>query len=219
MTPWEFRVSAYTLLASFFLRVSSRQVNVTIDDEFGDDITGAKPVYSPDTGLWTQGSTCTGCGVRSIAYPQGEVQASQAFHGTWHDATYLSGYGSPCAVTLTFNGTAVVVFNLIANAGVEQTNTNTSVDFFLDGALAGSYLHEPDSEGPSVLYNVPVFSKSGLPHQPHTLVMQADTTTFSLILFDHAIYTVDDGSDVNDDHVDHVEWPKWHPNELDEYFK
>jgi hypothetical protein len=58
--------------------VSATQVNVTVDDTDGDDVTGVLPVYQPSD-KWAQGP-CGGCGVQL-------VDPKQAFKGTWHDAT------------------------------------------------------------------------------------------------------------------------------------
>jgi hypothetical protein len=52
---------AYVLL--IFNHVGSAAalaINRTIDDQFGDSVTGAVPIYSPGN-VWTQGNVCTGC--------------------------------------------------------------------------------------------------------------------------------------------------------------
>ena len=69
-------------------------VNRTIDDYFGDPITGTFPIYSP-ANLWQQGNGCTGC----IVQPD----VSKAFDGTWHDSTFLVG-GATRTVSVTFTG-------------------------------------------------------------------------------------------------------------------
>lgn len=55
-------------------------MNITIDDELGDPLTGQKISYLPD-GAWQQGNNCELC----TAKP---APASDAFDGTWHDATF-----------------------------------------------------------------------------------------------------------------------------------
>ena len=71
--------------------------NVTIDDEYGDFQTGVKPTYLEVGGCgWKQGSKCTDC----FAQPD----ASQAFNGTWHDATYHEEDGNYCGINLEFTG-------------------------------------------------------------------------------------------------------------------
>ena len=69
-------------------------VNRTIDDHFGDQITGALPIYSP-ANLWQQGNGCTGCLF--------QADVSKAFDGTWHDSTFLVG-GATRTVSVTFTG-------------------------------------------------------------------------------------------------------------------
>jgi len=69
-------------------------VNRTIDDYFGDPITGIFPVYSPSSS-WQQGNGCAGCTVRP--------NSSMAFDGTWHDTTYYVGNSSR-SVSVTFTG-------------------------------------------------------------------------------------------------------------------
>ena len=69
-------------------------VNQTIDDYFGDPITGTFPIYSP-ANLWQQGNGCTTCVVRP--------DVSIPFDGTWHDSTYFVGNGTR-SVSVTFTG-------------------------------------------------------------------------------------------------------------------
>ena len=61
-------------------------VNRTIDDFYGDSVTGALPVYSPSDG-WTSGNTCVGCRFNSSI-----ADVNKTFDKTWHDATYLPSH-------------------------------------------------------------------------------------------------------------------------------
>lgn len=71
-------------------------VNRTIDDQFGDPITGIMPVYSPEAN-WQQGATCGGCWAQPSKY--------MTFDGTWHDSTYfVTSGGPPHSITIPFNG-------------------------------------------------------------------------------------------------------------------
>jgi hypothetical protein len=70
-------------------------VNRTIDDQFGDPITGTYPTYSPAED-WRPGANCSDCSVRP--------DVTKAFDGTWHDSTYYPG-DAPRTVTVTFSGT------------------------------------------------------------------------------------------------------------------
>ena len=69
-------------------------VNRTIDDQFGDPITGTYPTYSPADG-WQPGAGCSVCAVRPDVF--------KAFDGTWRDTTYHPG-DAPRTVTVTFSG-------------------------------------------------------------------------------------------------------------------
>ncbi|KAI8980570.1 hypothetical protein BD414DRAFT_549915 [Trametes punicea] len=133
----------------------ARAVNRTIDDELGDSVTGLKPVYSPATS-WHQGASCTTCNIRP-----GLVNTARVFGGTWHDSTAYPG-DAPHTVSLTFEGTAVYVFNLVANA-VPRTATLANLTFCLDGEPVGEFVHVPDGTS-DVLYNVLVYANASLPN-------------------------------------------------------
>lgn len=64
------------------------------------------------------------------------------------------------------------------------------MSFILDGDLAGTYQHDPDSKEDQYLYNIVVFNRRNLSNTKHTLVMIAEQgTKDSLLLFDWAMYT------------------------------
>ncbi|OSD04809.1 hypothetical protein PYCCODRAFT_1433148 [Trametes coccinea BRFM310] len=158
-------------------------VNRTIDDQRGDSVTGAKPSWAPDNG-WAQGQICGTCGINSAL-----VDIDKVHDGTWLDSTYRPGQPDS-VITASFAGTAVYVFNLIANSyGAIGTQTNLS--FSIDGTYMGQYVHLPDPSS-TILYNVCVFSTSTLPNQTHTLEMRATGPNGSLILFDYIVYTFDE---------------------------
>ncbi|TBU26827.1 hypothetical protein BD311DRAFT_416267 [Dichomitus squalens] len=150
----------------------------TIDDQDGDSVTGLIPSYS---GAWNLGPQCTGCRV--------QPDPSQAFSGTWHDATAHAGEEIR-TMTAQFNGTAVYVYGILAPP-IQYITTLTNVTFLLDGALVGSYSNDPTST--DYQYNVLMYSNENLPNEEHTIVLQ-DTgdTNPSLILFDHIVYTFTD---------------------------
>ncbi|KAI0652612.1 hypothetical protein C8Q79DRAFT_938586 [Trametes meyenii] len=158
-------------------------VNRTIDDAWGDSITGASPVYFPDGGF-AQGSVCRTCNISPKL-----VDISKVFDGTWHDTTHHSGDATQ-VITATFTGTAVYVFNIIANT-VPFTTTLTNLTFTLDGELVGHYVHSPDSSS-DILYNVLVYSNASLMNTQHTIEMRPTGPFSSLILFDYIAYTVDE---------------------------
>ncbi|KAI0800516.1 hypothetical protein C8Q74DRAFT_421266 [Fomes fomentarius] len=123
------RISLATIL--FFLTgCHALSMNRTIDDEYGDSVTGLVPQYSPP-GAWHQGSTCGGCFVH--------LDPSQVLNGTWHDATHNAGQPEPRSITMRFNGTAVYVYNVLANQ-VSFADTLTNLTFALDGHQVGTSL-------------------------------------------------------------------------------
>ena len=70
--------------------------NITIDDQLGDGVTGQQVSYSPETGAWAQGATCTGCALK----PDPDL----TFDNTWHDSTYKGQSPGPFSFSLFFNG-------------------------------------------------------------------------------------------------------------------
>ena len=87
----------YTVSFLFSLLSLSSAIpqNVTIDDQFGDEQTGALPSYSP-VGAWSQGADCAGCLIKP--------DQRQAFRETWHDATHTPGDAEPRVASVLFNG-------------------------------------------------------------------------------------------------------------------
>ncbi|KAJ7464455.1 hypothetical protein FB451DRAFT_439302 [Mycena latifolia] len=156
----------------------------TIDDTEGDSQTGAKPTYSPATSF-SANSDCDNCVVHA--------DPAQAFDGTWHDSSQFSGQ-PPVSVTLTFTGTGIDVFCILANT-LPNTVTRTDLVFLLDGASQQPYSHLPDSTTSDYAYNQRVLSVSGLAQASHQLVISTNAPSGSgtLFLFDYARYTFDNG--------------------------
>ena len=78
-------------------------INVTIGDKYGDSMTGAVPIYNQNSGFgWIQGADCNGCSGAAKPDP------SQAFNGTWHDATWEPKDGSPRTIQVSFEGQFVI---------------------------------------------------------------------------------------------------------------
>ncbi|KAJ7117458.1 hypothetical protein C8R44DRAFT_790759 [Mycena epipterygia] len=155
--------------------------NRTIDDTRGDSETGLLPVYSP-VANFSLNSNCSTCSIK--------LDPAQVFDGTWHDSSQLRD-GPPVSITLSFNGTAIYVFCVLANA-VEHTVTTSDFLFTLDGSARDTFTHEPSSS-PDFIYQANVFSATGLKQGPHQVVLTTDNAAGSLLLFDFAIYTFDDG--------------------------
>ncbi|KAI0751142.1 hypothetical protein C8Q80DRAFT_554988 [Daedaleopsis nitida] len=164
--------------------VAPLSVNRTIDDETGDCITGAMPVYSPQ-GSWAQGSTCRTCGVSSTF-----VNTSEVFDGTWHDTTYHPD-DADRIILMTFTGHAVYIFHLLAF--VPGITTFTDLRFYLDDQPVGQFIHEfsPTLNGNAIQYHVPVYVNTTLTNAPHTLLIRATGQTASLVLFDQVVYSIE----------------------------
>ncbi|KAI0756224.1 hypothetical protein C8Q80DRAFT_16147 [Daedaleopsis nitida] len=170
-------------------------VNRTIDDTMGDIVTGFHPIYKPPNN-WVEGSSCTGCG----AFKSVSKNLTNVKDATWHDATYRSpgvNATGPLDIVLDFTGTAVYVYHIVINAidGLPQVTTLTNLSFIIDGDLVGQYINTPlGDRNFTVAYQVPVYVNTTLPNGPHSLVVRADGTNNSLVLFDYAQYTIDDPS-------------------------
>ena len=159
-------------------------MNYTIDDEIGAPITGIKPEYSaPSSIIWNQGSTCHTCSI--------QLNTSRTFDGTWHDITVGHGDSQPANITIRFKGTAVYVFNVLANNVTSSPSslTPTNITFTLDGQMVGTYNHIPTAST-EFQYNVPVYKNTTLENVGHELVIRTAGPDAVLILFDYVIYTV-----------------------------
>ncbi|EED77922.1 predicted protein [Postia placenta Mad-698-R] len=164
----------------FLPRFLASQTIRTIDDHYGDSVTGVVPVYG---NVWNYGPTCPGCMVQ----PNPEL----VFDRSWHDATAHPGDPEPHDVTLTFTGTAIWVFCPMPGYISEWVTTFVNISFALDGKADGTYTSP--GTGPDILYNITVYSKMGLPNTQHTLVItpQYDVNP-SYIAFDYAMYMYED---------------------------
>ena len=89
----------------YWLIISAATTNRTIDDTYGDSVTGALVKY---TSNWNAGPACTGCAI--------QPNKTYAFGGTWHDTTSNNpNTTSPHSATFTFNGTLLPFWRIIRN--------------------------------------------------------------------------------------------------------
>ncbi|KDQ64448.1 hypothetical protein JAAARDRAFT_28078 [Jaapia argillacea MUCL 33604] len=153
------------------------QTNRTIDDQFGDQVTALVPVYSPAT-AWKQGANCTDCLVNPLV--------SQAFKGTWHQGLHTAGDVESTVVTVSFRGTAVYAYCVLANT-ISYSNTPTNLNFRLNNTIVGTFVHTPDAST-TFIYNVPVYVNTSIPNGLHTFEIEATGNT-SLVMFDYLTYT------------------------------
>ncbi|KAJ7684402.1 hypothetical protein DFH06DRAFT_1027286 [Mycena polygramma] len=157
--------------------------NRTIDDEFGDSVTGVLPSYSP---FWKQGASCGG---NCSLHPDPAL----AFNHTWHDSSQFPASQAE-SVSLDFVGTAVWVFCIVPPL-LPNNITRYNLSFNLDsGAHLGRFVYSPT--GGEFLYNVPVVSLPSLPNASHSLLISTDDSiSGSVFLFDYAVYTSVEGKD------------------------
>ncbi|KAJ6457075.1 hypothetical protein C8R47DRAFT_174881 [Mycena vitilis] len=158
--------------------------NRTIDDQFGDSVTGVIPSYNPAL-FWKPGASC---GSNCSLHPDPAV----AFKHTWHDSSQFPA-SEPVSVSLDFVGTAVWVFCIVPPLLHNDTITRYNLSFSLDnGAHIGRFGYSPT--GGEFLYNVPVVSLPSLPNATHNLFVSTDdSVSGSVLLFDYAIYTSVEG--------------------------
>ncbi|KAJ7625524.1 hypothetical protein FB45DRAFT_921658 [Roridomyces roridus] len=155
--------------------------NRTIDDTYGDPITGFMPFYAPAS-QWNP-TNCTGCFV--------QPDPSQLFNGTRHDTTSNDGTSS---LTLQFTGTAIYLFCVVPNTipnTSPPTITRYDLQFTLDNAVVGTYVH-PSDGSLDFQYKVPVLSVQNLTNTSHLLLAETQSQG-SFFMFDFAMYTFDDG--------------------------
>ncbi|KAI5117134.1 hypothetical protein M0805_008253 [Coniferiporia weirii] len=182
--PWGMHLNALYLVVLLFVYLELSRgvlVNRTVDDQFGDSVTGVPPTYEgPSMDGWTQGSTCGTCKAQPDPY--------LAFQGTWHDSTWGPGDRSENMVNVFFNGSAVYVFIILAN-NVPNVTSLTSLSFSLDGEVVGTFVHSPTSSETDYEYNVAAYTNENLGNTLHKLTMQTTGDVPILFLFDYLIYS------------------------------
>ena len=151
----------------------------TIDDQTGDSVTGAVPLYAP-ADSWKAGPQC----LNDSSCPQSQLDPSQCFSQTWHVSTSGS---SPRSVTAPFSGTAVYVFGVLDNS-LSSTNAATNLIFELDGVQVGSFLHAPTGSA-GYQYNTILYANDSIADGEHTIVILTSSVDDSLFIFDHINYT------------------------------
>jgi len=89
-------LSLLSLLTAFLLPSPAHAAlrNATIDDYYGDSLTGLRPTYTPRTSWATE--ACVTCRVRPAT--------AQAFNLTYIGATYTGGTAEPVTFEFQFTG-------------------------------------------------------------------------------------------------------------------
>ena len=84
-------------------QASATPANVTVDDTYGDLLTGNQIIYEPQ-GSWEPGQSCSTC----TAHPN----KSLAFNGTWHESAFdnvgLSDPNQLPNATFSFVGASLI---------------------------------------------------------------------------------------------------------------
>jgi hypothetical protein len=191
----------FIFLSPFFRTACSAATNRTIDDTYGDSVTGEKPVYSPSTPHTWDNASCAGCLVKP--------DNTKAFNGTWTAATYNPGLQS-MSIDLKFKGdfqiipqclrpelfvnvtpgTALYVYFILPNT-VPDATTLTECAFELDGTSSGSFRHDPTSST-DYLYrdSALVYVNKSLPNADHTFRIATTGLDHNVfVAFDYAMYT------------------------------
>ncbi|KIP04306.1 hypothetical protein PHLGIDRAFT_201620 [Phlebiopsis gigantea 11061_1 CR5-6] len=176
--------------------VSANLVNVTVDDQGVDPLTGASISYTPlSIRAWSLGQLCDECNARP--------DPAQTLNGTWHHAVYNTDSdvweGSlPQTATFSFSGSALYLFGIIHLPRDDQTSS-AKYTFSIDGERVGRFNGDDSDlfEDPSqseYLYHQVLYSNSSIPNGLHSFTVQNGQIggDFTTILLDYLIYSTDD---------------------------
>ncbi|KAK0492957.1 hypothetical protein EDD18DRAFT_1357341 [Armillaria luteobubalina] len=176
-------------IALFLLQliVAAKMINRTIDDTLGDELTGFKVKYRPDSQpfdasalVWKNTLQCIGCAI--------VPDVSSAMDGTWTSATYDSSLKNVSA-ELTFYGSAIYIYLIVSNYPYcTGLVSDVICNFRMDGEIVGNYYHPSDGTY-RFEYNVLAYSNASLNDNDHTFLIETTGTQLSYIIFDYALYT------------------------------
>ncbi|KAF7340052.1 hypothetical protein MVEN_01923200 [Mycena venus] len=181
----------FSFLAVFFWFLNSHAilVNVTIDDNTGDPLTGALVSYTPPD-AWTIGDSETISQSRS---PPGIPDLSKVGGRTFHNSTFSPNSGShpnvPLTASVRFNGSAVYVYTVLSRF----PDGNSDMTFYLDGVVVGNFIQAPVGSA-GFDYTVLVYANPSITPGPHTLTIQngRQNGPESILILDSIVYTYDD---------------------------
>ncbi|KAL5528883.1 hypothetical protein ACEPAG_4857 [Sanghuangporus baumii] len=177
----------YLSLLCLVLQIHGREINVTIDDQFGDPTTGQIVQYNP-SGAWQPGQSCEAC----TAKPQ---PINNAYNGTWTDGTFfpegtgMNGLsGQIISASVPFIGTAVYV-QAILTGSITSPDGNSDFTFYIDNVTSGVFQRAPNGDN-AYHFGQTIFSKTGLSDSLHTITIESGRAgNKSLVLLDSIIYT------------------------------
>ncbi|KAG6885300.1 hypothetical protein C0993_003461 [Termitomyces sp. T159_Od127] len=168
-------------LLLFLPLIRAIATNRTIDDTFGDLVTGVKPIYVPNP--W-QGPECSGCSIKP--------PTEKAFMQTYSAFTYMEEKMPSMSIQFSFQGTAVYVYFILANSVNDGVTTETLCDFLLDGKNVSTFHHIPTSS-PNFDFNALAFNRTNLTNINHELkILTSGVNRHLFTSFDYAEYTFDD---------------------------
>ncbi|KLO13088.1 hypothetical protein SCHPADRAFT_940660 [Schizopora paradoxa] len=164
--------------------------NISVDDSLPDPLSGFQIIYGLANKTITSGTgwntqDCVGC----LAKPD----PSQAFNGTWHDASSHVSQEYLSQASFFFVGSAIYAKGIVVSTNQETTGSlnNSRMSFQIDGQDVGSYNHTAAVDSKTTyLYNVTLFAKEDLSYGLHNFTMTCGSeTSNSLCLLDRLIYT------------------------------
>ncbi|KAH7097532.1 hypothetical protein BKA62DRAFT_833232 [Auriculariales sp. MPI-PUGE-AT-0066] len=183
-------VQRAVLTLSLLLSLSCAALqNITIDDTYGDEKTGAKPSYTGG-GEWHARSSQTECSDCSI-----NPDPKQMLNQTWHDATTFV-YQDPSMVKFNITGSAVYIFCILA--GGEGVYTQSHLSLEVDGIELDTFDWKGEKNSPEFQYKQLVLAAPALQAGTHSISVVSKHVTIgnvilaSGILFDYAIYSGED---------------------------
>jgi len=133
---------------------------------------------------------------------------SQCYDQSWHDGTFYpsdynstnhaeapgGNHGQIMWANVTFSGTAVYVYTILAHTS-NSPDGASDMTFFIDGEKVGSFAQQPDNST-EYTYNALVYHNTNLSAQSHDLSIQLGLLGYkSLLMLDSIVYTsLDTGS-------------------------
>ncbi|KAH8102711.1 hypothetical protein BXZ70DRAFT_801790 [Cristinia sonorae] len=177
--------SLIALISAYLVKsVSGHVVNVTVDDQLGDERTGIKLNYF---GHWNPGPGCGHC----LVIPD----STRAHSGTWQDIAFKFA-PPPTYFTFTFSGTAIYAYVILSSGRL------THAELSVDGSDPTLFIQSYDDPTTPFLYDIPAFSLEGLENKQHTITFRAgwSGSGTTITLFDYLVYTTDEPDTGSDAH-------------------
>lgn len=134
---------------------------------------------------WSRGDECSTCALNPAP--------SRTHNGTWHDATYHVP-DQPLTVSFSFQGTSITIYCILPNPSNQAIVSQSDLLFSINGTQVGGGFSHSSDRSDSFQFDTPVFSVSNLTNTTHSFTISTTDKTNSVILFDYATYSYDDGA-------------------------